>query len=110
MSPKTKLLTVILVLLVAYFASIGIGVYRITSSDVFPLARKALVAELTLQKSPDAFEPYHLRWWWSWNFKNRREGGEADFPLCTPAGHCYLIRAVTVDHGVWRVIDITPQQ
>jgi hypothetical protein len=110
MRKKTKIITLTLLVLAAYFASIAWGVHQITSSEVFPLAKKALVKELTLQKSPDAFEPYHLRWWWSWNFKNRREGGEADFPLCTPAGHCYLIQAVTVENGVWRVIDITPQK
>ncbi|MES2400817.1 MAG: hypothetical protein V4573_12585 [Pseudomonadota bacterium] len=109
MSPKIKIIIGILVLLVAYFASIGVGVYRITSSPLFPESKRALAEYLAAKKSPDALEPYHLRWWWSWTFQKRSAMSVAEYPLCTPAKHCYIIKAWTVN-GKWVVNEVIPQQ
>ena len=86
MKPTSKkFIAVTLVLLAAYFASIGWGVYRITSSEVFPLSKKMLAEYLASRKSPDALEPYQLRWWSSWNFRTWSAGSVAEFQLCTPS-------------------------
>ncbi|MES2911285.1 MAG: hypothetical protein V4718_07860 [Pseudomonadota bacterium] len=103
-----KFIVITLVLLAAYFASIGWGVYRITSSEVFPLSKKALAEYLAAKKSPDALEPYQLRWWSSWNFRTRSAGSVAEFQLCTPARHCYLIKAWTAN-GKWVVTEVIAQ-
>ncbi len=97
MIPK-KIINIILVIAAAYCASVGFGVYRITSSDVFPLAKKGLAAYLVASKSSDANETPYFKWWYSWYFRD----GETQFSLCSPSGPCHIIIGYT-DKGKWAI-------
>lgn len=103
MNSKTKVIAWIFAIVVAYCASVGLGAYRIVSSEVFPMAEKGLAAYLVATKSSEANQPIHFKWWSSWFFKNSTSDGLAQFLLCTPsAPRCHTIIAYGVDGG-WHV-------
>ena len=54
----------------AYGASVGIGAYRITTSDAFPIAKSALTGYLTSVNSKDASKPPYFKWWRFWYFND----------------------------------------
>ena len=62
MSPKLKVVTWIVGIVAAYAVSVGIGVYRITSAGMFPLAEKGLAAYLVAINSSEANKPIHFKW------------------------------------------------
>jgi hypothetical protein len=70
MSPKAKVTAWIFGIVAAYAVSVGIGAYRIVSSEMFPLAKKGLAAYLIATKSSEGNQPIHFKWWSSWYFKN----------------------------------------
>ena len=101
MNPK-KITKIILFIAVAYCASVGFGVYRITSSQVFPQAKKGLAAYLIASNSSEANKPTYLKWWSSWYFKDGLSDGRAQFSLCSVSEHCHTIIAYTVG-GKWAI-------
>jgi len=103
MSPKVKVVAWIAGIVVAYAASVGLGAYRIASSDLYPLAEKGLAAYLVATKSSEANKPIYLKWWSSWYFRNSLNDGLAQFLLCTSSrAHCHTIIAYGVE-GQWYV-------
>lgn len=104
MSPKAKVIAWIFGILAAYAASVGVGAYRIVSSEMFPLAEKGLAAYLVATKSSEANKPIHFKWWSSWFFKNSTSDGLAQFLLCTSssASHCHTIIAYGAE-GMWYI-------
>ncbi|MFS2033192.1 hypothetical protein ACEN8I_04120 [Polaromonas sp. CT11-55] len=103
MSPKIKVITWIVGIVAAYAASVGVGAYRIASSEMFPLAEKGLAAYLDATKSGEANKPIHFKWWSSWYFRNNLSDGLAQFLLCTsPPSHCHTIIAYGAD-GQWHI-------
>ena len=58
MSLNKKVIGTILFLVVAYFASIAVGVYRLKSSALYPITEKALTAHLQSIKSEEATRPF----------------------------------------------------
>ena len=62
MSLNKKVIGTILFLVVAYFASIAVGVYRLKSSALYPITEKALAAHLQSIKSDEATRPFHMKW------------------------------------------------
>jgi hypothetical protein len=104
MSPKAKVIAWIFGILAAYAASVGVGAYRIVSSEMFPLAEKGLAAYLVATQSSEANKPIHFKWWSSWFFKNSTSDGLAQFLLCTSssASHCHTIIAYGAE-GMWYI-------
>jgi len=104
MSPKTKVIAWIFAVVAAYCASVGLGAYRIASSEMFPLAEKGLAAYLIATKSSEANQPIHFKWWSSWFFKNSSTDGLAQFSLCasSSASRCHTIIAYGVE-GKWHI-------
>jgi hypothetical protein len=102
MSPKLKVVTWIVGLVAAYAVSVGIGVYRLTSAGMFPLAEKGLASYLVARKSSEANKPIYFKWWSSWYFKNHPSDGWAEFLLCTSSADCHKIIAYT-DLGRWQI-------
>ena len=107
MRPPVKVITVIAALLVAYAASVGVGVYRITSSDAFPMSKLSLAGYLAALKSPDAAEPFHLKWFAPWQFSSGPNSGRTQFLMCSPAEHCYIVKAHKFK-GKWVVSEVIP--
>ena len=95
MKPKSAI-KIFIFIIAAYCASVGFGVYRLTSSEAFPLARKALASYLVASNSRDAGEPSHLRWWRSWFYRD----GDTRFSLCSQSGTCHAIVGYKL-HGKW---------
>jgi hypothetical protein len=104
MSPKAKVIAWIFGILAAYAASVGLGAYRIVSSEMFPLAEKGLAAYLVATKSSGANKPIRFKWWSSWFFKNSTSDGLAQFLLCTSSSpsRCHTIIAYGVA-GEWHI-------
>ena len=103
MSPKAKVIAWIIGIVAAYAASVGIGAYRIVSSEMFPLAEKGLAAYLIATKSSEANKPIHFKWWSSWYFKNSTSDGLAQFLLCTSSpSRCHSIIAYGAV-GKWHI-------
>jgi hypothetical protein len=103
MSPKAKVIAWIFGIVAAYAASVGIGAYRIVSSDMFPPAKKGLAAYLIATKSSEAHKPIHFKWWSSWYFKNNTSDGMAQFLLCTASAlRCHSIIAYGAA-GKWHI-------
>ena len=102
-----KVVTGIGILLIAYAASVGIGVYRMTSSEVFSMAKVSLAGYLTVLKSPDAGQSFHLKWFAPWQFSSGPNSGRTQFLLCTPAAHCYTLKAQKFK-GKWTVNEVIP--
>jgi uncharacterized protein YdbL (DUF1318 family) len=88
-----KLLAYLCAVTVAYCSSVGIDVYRITTSDAFPLAKSALTGYLGSVNSKDASKPPYLKWWRYWYFKDGYSSGYANFLLCTSLKQCYTIKS-----------------
>ncbi|EJL82683.1 hypothetical protein PMI15_02913 [Polaromonas sp. CF318] len=104
MSPKAKVIAWIFGILAAYAASVGVGAYRIVSSEMFPLAEKGLAAYLVATKSDGANKPIRFKWWSSWFFKNSTSDGLAQFLLCTSSSpsRCHTIVAYGAE-GMWYI-------
>lgn len=103
MSPKAKVIAWIVGIVAAYAASVGIGAYRIVSSEMFPLAEKGLAAYLVATKSSEANKPIHFKWWSSWYLRNSLSDGLAQFLLCTSSSsHCHAIIAYGAN-GQWHI-------
>lgn len=102
MGSGLKIVAVILLLVTAYFASIGVGVFRLTSSEIFPFAKKALNSYLVSTNSKNAGETFHLKWFAPWQFTANSSKGLAQFLLCTPKDDCYPVTAEKID-GVWQI-------
>ena len=107
MRPHHQVITGIGILLMAYAASVGIGVYRMTSSEAFSMAKVSLAGYLTVLKSPDAGQSFHLKWFAPWQFTSGPNSGRTQFLLCTPAEHCYIVRAHKFK-GQWTVNEVVP--
>lgn len=107
MTPSMKVAATVVLVVLAYCVSVAVGVYRLTSSEVFPMAKLALANYLAPLNSPDAKEPYHLKWWSSWHFRDGYSSGEAEFFLCTPQKRCYTMKAFRVN-GKWVVTEAIP--
>lgn len=102
MSPKTKVIAWIFGIVAAYAASVGIGAYRIVSSEMFPPAKKGVAAYLVATNSNEANKPVYFKWWSSWYFKNSASDGLAQFLLCTSSANCHSVVAY-MDLGKWRI-------
>lgn len=103
MNRKTKVIAWIFAVVAAYCASVGLGAYRIASSEMFPLAEKGLAAYLVATQSSEANQPIHFKWWSSWFFRNSTSDGLAQFSLCTsPSSRCHAIIAYGVA-GKWHI-------
>ena len=109
MRPNLKVVTALGVLVAAYFASVGIGVYRMTSSEALPMAKVSLAGYLASLKSPDALASFHLKWFAPWQFSSGPNSGRAQFLLCSPAAHCYTLKAHKF-RGVWTVSEVIPER
>ena len=107
MRPHHKVITAVGILLVAYAASVGIGVYRMTFSEAFPMAKVSLAGYLAALKSPDATQSFHLKWFAPWQFSSGPNSGRTQFLLCTPAANCYIIKAHKFK-GKWTVSEVIP--
>jgi hypothetical protein len=107
MRPPVKVIACVGLLLVAYAASVGIGVYRLTSSDAFPMAKVSLAGYLAALKSPDAAESFHLKWFAPWQFSSGLNSGRTQFLMCTPTAHCYIVKAHKF-RGKWAVSEVIP--
>ena len=105
--PHHKIITGIGILLAAYAASVGVGVYRITSSEVLPRVKVSLAGYLMALKSPDAMQSFHLKWYAPWQFSSGPNNGRTQFLLCTPSAHCYTVKAHKV-RGKWTVSEVIP--
>ena len=102
MSVNKRVIATILLLVAAYFASIGVGVYRLKSSALYPMSEKALAAHLTSIKSGHAAGPFHMKWYAPWQYSSSASKGLSQYQLCTASGLCYLVIAVK-ENGVWRI-------
>ena len=102
MSPKIKVIAWIFGILAAYCASVGIGVYRISSSEMFPLTKKGAAAYLVATRSSEANKPIYFKWWSSWYFRNQPSNGWAEMKMCTSSAACHTVIAYT-DGGRWQV-------
>lgn len=102
MSPKTKVIAWIFGIFAVYCASVGVGVYRITSSEIFPLAKRGLAAYLVATQSSEANKPIYFRWWTSWYFRNQRSDGWAEMKMCTSRSACHTVIAYS-NRGRWRI-------
>lgn len=102
MSPKTKVLTSIFALVAVYCASVGLDAYRLTSSEVFPLARKSVAAYLVATEAGGSRDVFRLKWWSSWYFRNNSFDGRAQFQLCADRTDCHTVIAYR-DNGRWSI-------
>ena len=102
MSLNKKVVTIILLLIAAYFASIAVGVYRLKSSALYPMTEKALAAHLKSIKSEHADGPFRMKWYAPWQFSAGASKGLSQYQLCTASGLCYRVIAVKAD-GIWKV-------
>ncbi|MBW8720632.1 MAG: hypothetical protein JF626_01595 [Polaromonas sp.] len=102
MSPKIKVIAWIFGIFAAYGVSVGIGVYRITSSEIFPLAKRGLEGYLVATQSSEANKPVYFKWWTSWYFRNQSSNGWAEMKLCTSRSACHNVIAYT-DHERWQI-------
>ena len=102
MSPKLKVVTWIVGILAAYAVSVGVGVYRLTSAGMFPLAENGLAAYLVAKSPNEAHKPIYFKWWSSWYFRNSASDGWAQFLLCTSSADCHTVIAY-VSLGKWQV-------
>ena len=102
MSPKLKVVTWIVGIVAAYALSVGIGVYRITSAGMFPLAEKGLAAYLVAKSPNEAHKPIYFKWWSSWYFRNSASDGWAQFLLCTSSADCHTVIAY-MSLGKWQI-------
>lgn len=102
MSPKTKVFTSIFAVVAVYCASVGLDAYRLTSSEVFPLARKGVAAYLVATKAGGSRDVFRLKWWSSWYFRNNSFDGRAQFLLCADRKDCHMVIAYR-DKGKWSI-------
>ncbi|MCZ8258011.1 MAG: hypothetical protein O9327_20385 [Polaromonas sp.] len=105
MSPKLKAAAWIFGILAAYGASVGIGVYRITSAEMYPLAKRGLASYLAAKQSSEANQPIFFKWWSSWYFRNQRSNGWAEMKMCTSSAACHTVIAYTTvkSPGKWEI-------
>jgi hypothetical protein len=102
MSPKTKVIASIVALVAAYCASVGLDAYRLTSSEIYPLARKSVAAYLVATKAGGSRDVFHLKWWSSWYFRNNSYDGRAEFFMCADRKDCHKVVAYR-DNGRWSI-------
>ena len=105
MSPKLKVAAWIFGILAAYGASVGVGVYRITSAEMYPLAKRGLASYLAAKQSSEASQPIFLKWWSSWYFRNQPANGWAEMKMCTSSAACHTVIAYTTvaKPGKWEI-------
>lgn len=105
MSPKLKVAAWIFGILAAYGASVGAGVYRITSAEMYPLAKRGAAAYLAATKPSEANQPIYFKWWSSWYFKNHPTTGWAEMKMCTSRAACHTVIAYTIPArpGKWEI-------
>ena len=102
MSLSKKIIATVVLLVLAYFASIAVGVYRLKTSALYPITEKALAAHLTSINSKEAAGPFHMKWYGPWQYSSSASKGISKFWLCTPSDRCYMMFAVKID-GVWNI-------
>jgi hypothetical protein len=102
MSLSKKVIAVLLLLITAYAASIAVGVYRLKSSALFPIAENALTTHLKTINSKEAAGPFHMKWYAPWQYSAGASKGLSQFLLCTASGRCYQMNAVKID-GKWNI-------
>ena len=102
MGLNKKVIVTGLLLIAAYFASIAVGVYRLKSSALYPLAEKALTTHLQSTGSKEAAGPFYMKWSGPWQYSAGASKGLSQFLLCTASGRCYQMSAVKID-GKWNI-------
>ena len=71
------------------------------------MAKVSLAGYLAALKSPDAGEPFHLKWFAPWQFSSGPNSGRTQFFMCSPAEHCYIVKAHKF-RGKWVVNEVIP--
>lgn len=102
MSLTKKVIAALLLLITAYAASIAVGVYRLKSSELYPITEKALATHLKSINSKEAAGPFHMKWYGPWQYSAGSSKGLSQFLLCTASGRCYQMNAVKID-GKWNI-------
>ena len=102
MSLSKKVIAVLLLLITAYAASVAVGVYRLKSSALYPIAEQALATHLKTINSKEAAGPFHMKWYGPWQYSAGSSKGLSQFLLCTASGRCYQMSAVKID-GKWNI-------